>query len=265
VDSRDAVVSLLRRVAIAVACALVLHALAFALIPRQNTTDAPQEAIVARVTLARIARTPTPRPSPTPTPPPTAIAKAVIPAGMHARVERIKHAGAKRPTPPKVVYATPDASIPTGGEGAGAQNAVGAGSLSATNGNGNGTGSGGNGNGSGPWPCGAIDFESMGGAQFDAATGYYERNNIVATVYYSDGNYQKVQLDWTWHFKSEEQDPFASDAVPMLFQFPPAAQRASEPSPVQYIIAHTGRDGRGTGLTDKCPNIPPLVPPSPGP
>jgi len=253
-------VSLLRRLGLAVACALVLHAIAFALIPRQRVIEAPQEAIVARVTLARIARTPSPHPSPTPPPPHKIV--AAVPAGTHARVERIKNAGARRPTPPKVVYATPDAAIPTGGEGAGAQNGANAGSLSATNGNGTGAGSAGAANGSGALPCGAIDFEARGIAEFDAGTGYYERNNIMATVYYTDGSYQRIALDWTWRYKSEEQDPFANDAAPMLFQFPPAAQRASEPAVVQYIIAHTSAAGRAN-LAEDCPNIPPVA--SPGP
>ncbi len=251
--------SLLRRVAIAVACALVLHALAVLLIPKLRT-EAPKEAIIARVTIARITRSPSPHPSPTP-PPVDVIAKAIIPAGSHARVERIKHAGAKRPTPPKVVHATPDASIPSGGEGAGAQRGVGAGSLSATNGNGNGTGDAGNGNGAGATLCGAVDFESTGEAKYNADTGYYERK-ITATVYYADGSSEKIPLDYPWRYKSEADDPFHSDTAYVAFQFPPVDQRPGEPAPIQYIIAHTRPNGT-TMLTDKCPNIPP--PPSPGP
>jgi hypothetical protein len=251
-----------RRLTIAAALALVLHAIGLWLIPPQRAVEAPQEAIVARVTLAHIVRTPTPRPSPTPTPPPHRVL-AALPSGVHARVERIKHAGARRPTPPKVVYATPDAAIPTGAQAAGAQNGAGAGSVSTVNGNGNGAGNAGTGLGNGgAYPCGAIDFESTGVAALDDATGYYERSNIVATVYFSDGSYQKTTLDWTWHYKSEDQDPFLNDAAPMLFQFPPTAQRASEPAIVQYIIAHTYVNGRAE-LIENCPNIPAV--PSPGP
>ena len=254
--------SLLRRLAIAVVCALALHALVLALIPRQRVVAGPQEAIVARVTLARIARTPTPQPSPSPTPPAVkVIAKAVVPSGVHARVERIKRAGAKRPTPPRVVYATPDASIPTGGQGAGAQNASGAGSLSATNGSGNGTGDAGAGSGAGTALCGAVDFEAIGDVTYDPDTGYYQRK-ITAIVYYADGSSQKIPLDWPWQYKSEADDPFNSDAAYVPFQFPPVGLRAGEPAAIQYIIAHTRADGT-TNLTDKCPNIPP--PPSPGP
>jgi hypothetical protein len=251
-----------RRLTIAAALALVLHAIGLWLIPRQRAIEAPQEAIVARVTLARIVATPAPHPSPMLTPPPHRVI-AFVPSGVHARIERIKHAGARRPTPPKVVYATPDAAIPTGGQGAGAQNGTNAGSVSNVNGNGNGTGDAGSGIGSGSaYPCGAIDFESIGVAALNDATGYYDRSNIVATVYFSDGSYQKTTLDWTWHYKSEDEDPFLNDAAPMLFQFPPASQRASEPAIVKYIIAHTYVNGRAE-LIENCPNIPPQ--PSPGP
>jgi hypothetical protein len=255
-------VGLLRRLAVAIAFALAIHAVAVALIPRQSAIEAPQEAIVARVTLARITRTPSPRPSPTPTPPPReVIAKTVVPAGVHAHVERIKQVGARRPTPPKVIYATPDASLPSGGEAPGAQNGSGAGSVSTTNGAGNGTGDAGGANGSGAAPCGAVDFESIGEAKYNADSGYYERK-ITATVYYADGSSERIALDWPWRYKSESDDPFSSDSAYVVFQFPPADQRASEPAPIQYIIAHTRANGTTT-LTDKCPNIPP--PPSPGP
>jgi hypothetical protein len=249
-----------RRLTIAAASALVLHALVLWLIPQQRAVEAPQEAIVARVTLARITRTPTPRPSPTPTPPPHKII-AAAPAGVHAHVERVKHAGARRPTPPKVVYATPVAAIPTGGQGAGAQNGSNAGSVSTTSGNGNGTGNAGAGSGTGAPLCGAVDFEATGGATYNPDTGYYERR-ITATVYYADGTAERIALNWPWRYKSEADDPFSSDSAYVPFQFPPDDQRASEPAPIQYIIAHTRPNGTTT-LTDKCPNIPPA--PSPGP
>jgi hypothetical protein len=249
-----------RRLTIAAASALVLHAIGLSLIPRQRVVEAPQEAIVARVTLARIAHTPTPRPSPTPIPPPHKVV-ATLPAGAHARVERIKHIGARRPTPPKIVYATPVAALPTGGQGAGAQNGAGAGSLSATNGTGNGIGDAGAGNGSGATLCGAVDFESIGEAKYNPETGYYERK-ITATVYYADGTAERIPLDWPFRYKSEADDPFSSDAAYVAFQFPPDDQRASEPPAIQYIIAHTRPNGT-TVLSDKCPNIPPA--PSPGP
>lgn len=248
----------LRRLAIAFACALALHEVAVSLIPAPKPITTQDEPIVARVTIARILRTP--RPSPTPAPL-HRLTTSQAPAGAHARIERVKAAGARRPTPPKVVYATPDVSIPTGGQGAGAQNGQDSGSLSDVNGNGNGAGDAGNGSGNASAPCGAVDFESTGQARYDAQTGDYERNNILATVYYTDGSSERIPLDWTWHYKSEDVDPFASSS-PMLFQFPPLQQRPTEPPPIQYIIAHTTADGR-TRLNDHCPNIPP--PPSASP
>jgi len=232
------------------------------LIPRQPPLETREAPIIVHVTLARIVRKPRPRPSPTPTPPPVKVpVPAVVAAGVHAHVEPVKHAGAKRPTPPKVHLVTPAPALPTGGQGAGAQNGVGAGSLSDVNGNGNGTGTAGNGNGAAI--CGAVDFEASGLAHYDAQTGFYERSDIIATVYYADGSSQRIPLDWTWQYKSEADDPFdPASSAPMLFQFPPPDQIASEPPVIQYIIAHTTPDGR-TRLNDQCPNIPP--PPSPHP
>ncbi|HTX56666.1 MAG TPA: hypothetical protein VMD47_06150 [Candidatus Acidoferrales bacterium] len=249
--------SSLRRLGIALACSIAVHEIVAAFIPRAAPVEPARESIVARVTIARI--TPTTTPAPTPTPPRKVLAQAIVAAGTHARIESVKRVGAKRPTPPKIVLVTPDVSLPTGGEGAGAQNGTGAGSLSAVNGNGNGAGANGSGNGAGL--CGAVDFEASGPATYDPQAGDYVRNNIVATVYYADGSSEQIPLDWTWHFKSEDDDPFASDA-PMLFQFPPPDKIAGEPPAIQYIIAHTTPGGR-TRLNDRCPNIPP--PPSPNP
>jgi hypothetical protein len=255
----------LRRLAIAFACSIALHEIAIALIPQQLSQDKP-EVRVAHVSLLRVIPKPTPvhipTPAPTPTPPPRkVIAPTVVAAGVHARVEKIKHVGEKRPTPPHVLNATPDVSIPTGGQGAGAQRGQGAGSVSQTNGNGSGTGTTGNGNGAAL--CGAVDFEASGAAAYDPQSGYYERSNIVATVYYADGTSERIPLDWTWRFKSEDNDPFnPASGAPMLFQFPPENLRASEPPAIQYIIDHTTAAGR-TKLNDQCPNIPP--PPSPQP
>ncbi len=230
-----------------------------ALIPTQPPNEKP-EVRVAHVALVRIVHPPTP-PPPTPAPRPKIVAKAIVPPGTHARIETIKHAGAKRPTPPHAVHATPDASTPTGGQGSGAQSDQGAGSVSQAGGSGNGNGTAGNGNGSAL--CGAVDFEASGQATYDQQSGYYERSNIVATVYYADGNSERIPLDWTWRFKSENDDPFnPASSAPMLFQFPPDPQISSEPPAIQYIIAHTTSAGR-TRLNDQCPNIPP--PPSPHP
>ena len=244
-----------RRLLFAFAIAIAVHEVLAAFITWRAPETPAEAAIVAHVTIARIVHTPSPKPSPTPTPPPQHLFHpAQVAAGVHARVEQIKHAGAKRPTPPKIHQATPVPALPTGGQGAGAQNGAGAGSLSDFNGNGSGTGAAGNGNGASI--CGAVDFEAKGNAVLDPATGYYERDNIVATVYYADGSFEKIPLDWSWTFKSEDQDPFNAESdAPLLFQFPPAGKRASEPAPIQYIIAHTRPNGR-TVLNDKCPNIP---------
>jgi len=249
-----------RRLAIAFACAVALHEIAVAFIPRQRPLENQEEPLIAHVTIARIVHTPTPAPAPTPSPV-RILAPSRTTAALRAHVEPVKHAGAKRPTPPKVALTTPQAPIPTGGQGAGAQNGTDSGSLSDTSGSGSGTGESGAGNGAGI--CGAVDFESTGLAKYDPQSGEYERTNIVATVYYADGSSARIPLDWIWYYKSEDSDPFASSTVPLLFQFPPKMQRATEPAVIQYIMAHTTADGR-TQLNDRCPDIPP-PPASAGP
>jgi hypothetical protein len=257
----NAVTSLdLRRLAIAFACSIAFHEAAVALIPGTAPPQHERE-IVTHVTIARVERRPLPTPTPTPTPPPVHVAvHAALNSGRHAHVERIKHVGARRPTPPKSHLATPDvAVVPTGGTGAGAQHGANAGSTSNVEGNGNGTGSLGSGNGA--QMCGAVDFESEGAPQFDTATGEYVRANIIATVYYADGSSERIPLDWAWHWKSEDDDPFNNSDALMLFQFPPPDKVAGEPPAIAYIIAHTTPTGH-TRLTDRCPNIPP-PPPTP--
>lgn len=253
----------LRRLAIAFACSIALHEVAVAFFPQAPAPQPEPRELVARVTVVRIPHTPkpSPTPAPTPTPPPQPVlAHSVAASGKHAHVERIKHVGARRPTPPKSKLATPDVvPVPTAGNGAGAQNGTDAGSASTVNGNGSGTGTTGNGNGAAL--CGAVDFEASGKAIYDTATAMYERSNIVATVYYADGSSERIPLNWTWQWPSEDADPFnTSSSAPMLFQFPPAPQRATEPPAIQYIMAHTTLAGR-TKLNGQCPNIPP--PPTP--
>ena len=256
--------------AVAIAVSIALHEILAAFVPPLVPRAADRRERVERVTLARIVRTPTPSPSPTPTPyhaiaavrsnsvPTTAPIVVPRPAGKAARKEPIKHLGANRPKPPKTVNTKPiwDTVPLASGEGAGAGKGEGAGSLAAGT-NGSGTGSAGSGAGGGGAPCGAVDFSSRGPATYNAQSGFYERTNVTAIVHYADGSSESVPLDWTWRFKSEDLDPFnpSSDA-PMFFQFPPVAQRASEPPAVQYIMKNSKSYG-GTKLNADCPNIPP--------
>lgn len=264
---------------VAFAAAIALHEIVAGFIPDPFTHKQDEPETVQHVTIARIVRTPTPKPSPTPsptpppkTPPPQVTHKVAVvapiatpvpaPVGKSATAEPIKRIAAARPKTPHIqTSAKPTLYVPTGGQGAGAGNASGAGSV-GTGQAGTGTGDQGTGAGGGGAPCGAVDFEARGRASFNAATGMYERSNIVATVHFSDGHSENVPLDWTWHFKSQDLDPFANSATPMFFQFPPRDQRASEPDLVQYIMRYSSAGG-STKLKDDCPNIPPPVTPHP--
>jgi len=265
-----------RRIVVAVACSIAVHEIFAGLIPSFLKPLPEGDVRVERVAILRVAAkpTPTPTPRPTPTPPRHVVAVAknnvsptvapVVPKaeGKAARKEAIKHAGAARPKPPKVHYQTkPVWDVPTGAQGAGAGRIAGAGSLGNGT-NGTGTGNAGNGAGGGGAPCGAVDFFSPGDAIYNDASHTYERNNVRAIVHYSDGSSQTVELDWTWHYRSEMDDPFRNAAAEMLFQFPPSSQRASEPDPVQYIMRYSRETGT-TKLKDDCPNIPPVETPEP--
>ncbi len=233
-----------------------------------SSNPQPRET-VEHVTIAKIEHRPLPTPTPTPTPPPRhVVTRAQIvpvpskshvvvpaPAGKSAHKEAIKHMGAARPKPPHIHAKPIWDTVPTGGQGAGAGIRSGAGSV-GNGGNGTGAGDQGTGAGGGGAPCGAVDFIAHGDAKFNPDTGFYERSNIDAIVHFEDGSSQTVPLDWTWRFKTEDLDPFHNSDAPTFFQFPPAAQRASEPALVQYIMQHSSSRG-STTLRSDCPNIPP--------
>lgn len=264
-----------RRTIVAAACSLAIHEVVAGLIP-PLFRPTPSREIVAHVTVSEIRVKPTPKPTPRPTPTPihqvafahtnesVRVAPVVPkPEGKAAHKERIKREAAARPKPPPIEATPIWQSVPTGGEGAGAGARSGAGSLGNGT-NGNGTGNAGTGAGGGGGPCGAVDFTSTGVALYDAQSGQYVRNNVKAIVHYADGSARIVTLDWPWYFKSEADDPFENTSAPMYFQFPPRAQRASEPPVVQYIMRYSNAAGH-TLLDTHCPNIPPPGAYTPGP
>jgi hypothetical protein len=244
-----------RRILVAIACSIALHEIFAGLVPPFLKAAPPDKETVEHVVIARVKVKPSPTPSPTPTPAPQRVIAVIPNSGVQAKVEVIKRIAAAHVKPPKVIHAKPIWDIvPTPGQGAGAGNRSGAGSL-GTGGQGNGTGN--QGNGAGAGPCGAVDFEVRGGAILNSTNGMWERNNVNAIVHFADGTAQTVPLDWTWRFKSEDEDPFNPKVdIPMLFQFPPVSQRASEPQLVQHIMRYSRLNGH-TILNDQCPNIPP--------
>lgn len=259
----------MRRALVALACSLALHEIIAGLIPPLLPRPEPEKETVQHVAIVqvRIAPTPTPTPRPSPSPPPlvslahnnaqpTIAPPVPQPEGKAAHKEAIKREAAARPKPPPSVHATPIwQTVPTGGQGAGAGSKSGAGSLGNGT-SGNGTGVTGSGTGGGGGPCGAVDFVAKGDAAYDPQSGQYTRDNVKAIVHYADGSARTVDLDWTWHFRSESADPFKNPDAPMYFQFPPAGQRGDEPPVVQYIMRYSSAKGK-TLLNEACPNIPP--------
>lgn len=251
-----------RRILVAIACAIALHEILAALIPPFSKAPPDGKEVIEHVTIAKVVKpTPTPTPKPTPTPIATPRVVARENEGKQAVKMVIKRAGLDMVKPPKTIHTKPIWDyVPTkAGQGAGAGVKEGAGSL-GTGGQGTGTGNAGNGAGAGA--CGAVDIGATGLATFNPNTGMYERNNVYAIVHFADGTAQRVNLDWTWRYQTEEQDPFKHVDLPLFFQFPPASQRAAEPPLVQYIMHNSNAQGH-TLLNDQCPNIPAAPSPEP--
>ncbi len=230
------------------------------LVPSQRAAPPARESITTAqlVRIERVLPTPAPRP---PRPPrrvvtharviatiePRAIVRA--PAGVSARREIVKRAGAARPAPPKLVQTKPVWDVPTGAAGAGAGAASGAGSVGA---GGNGTGAGTNGAGTGAAggtePCGYVEFADVHGSQYDARTGGFWVD-ISMTVRFPDGHAESTVLDYPFYYPSEAANPWSSanlknpSYAAIEFQMPPPAKRDAEPALVQYVMAHTTAEG----------------------
>jgi hypothetical protein len=251
-----------RRLLVAFAASIAAHEIFAGIVPGIAPHQTQVQERVDRFTVARIEKrpkpTPTPVPTPKPTPKPQVLAHArivttvqptIVPkttTGKSAHKERIKHAGAARPKPPKISHAKPIWDIPTGGQGAGAGKKVAAGSLG--NGlQGTGAGDSGNGEGAGESPCGSVYFQSVGNQppHLDRESGLYVYDKIRMSVHMADGSVQDIVLDYPWRYRNESGDPFLSghNDVPMVFQWPPKEIRTDEPPLVQYVMTHTTREG----------------------
>lgn len=232
--------------AVAIAFIEILCALLPTYAPKANGT------VAARVTILREQHraipTPTPAPLRTPVPAkriaPTQRAAAVIAPGASHRSPKV--------TPRHAAPITRARSNRPVWDVAGGQA-----------GSGPGTGVSGAGQGGGQaaqQPCGAVDFDSAPVFARDPQTGLYVYNNIKMSVHLPDGTTQSIQLNWPWHYKDPNMDPFKHADAPLWLQFPPKAIRAQEPPLVQYVMAHTTPEG-STELGD-CPGTPiPMVSP----
>jgi hypothetical protein len=238
------------------ALALLIITIVCALLPPFGI-DQRAQAIVRVIVLRVAKRLATPIPQPRATPVPAHVTTHRI--AVQQPRPRIVDPGASRPqrvARVSHVRATQHAASgkPIWDIGYGGHAAAGSGTAAS--------GSGSGGAPAGEQPCGAVDFVSTRAAVRDPASGLYVRNGIVVVVHFPDGHTEDAKLDWPWHYRDPNFDPFhqAPGAVPMLFQFPPPEMRASEPPLVQYIMAHSTSEG-GTEL-DACPNEPPAEVPA---
>jgi hypothetical protein len=108
---------------------------------------------------------------------------------------------------------------------------------------------------SGEQPCGFVTFSDPHGSHFDARTrGFWV--DIRMSVHFADGTSQSMMLDYPWYYPSEAANPWSDQNLkdpnfPTRFQPPPAEKAIGEPPLVQYVGAHSTRDGM-TLLRD-CP------------
>ena len=235
----------------ALAVALALHEILAALIPSTAPHRAPQEEAISKVSVTRVTPTPPATPAPRPAPSRVRTAAPVEPqAAPQPRAPALRHdivrSGAARPKPPKFSNAKPIWDVPAGGQGAASGTATGSGT--------GGGGSGGLGAG-GAQPCGYVEFSDPSGSRYDPKTGGYFVE-VAMTVHFSDRRSESLLLDYAWFYPNAASNPWSQQNLddpgfPTRFQSPPPDKRAGEPPLVQYVIAHSTRDG--LTLLKSCP------------
>ncbi len=243
-----------QRFIIALAIAIAVHEIVAGVFPWQHRPSATTREIVTIARITRIAHRPKPTPKPTPTPiirkhviSQSRVRPVIVNPGNPAPREQIVRRSAARPIArtqyhraPAQVHVRMAAQAAGTGSGNAASGSIGAG--------GNGSGQNGSGNGSGgapagQEPCGAVYFEPRTNQTIDPATGrVWEYLTMI--VHFPDGSQENVDLDYPFYYPSQSQDPFnVGSNAPATFQFPPSAQRGSEPAIVQYVMRHTRPDG----------------------
>ena len=230
-----------RRLLIAFAIAVALHEIAAALIPAAAPRGAPQQVVLAQVTIER--RTPSPTPAP-----PALVSRVRTTPGRQAPREIVHRPGAARPKPPTFSNAKPIWDIPVGARGAGAGRASGGGSP-GNDGTGSGAGNAGSGSGAAAamQPCGYVEFSDPHGTRYDPNTGGYWVD-IAMTVRFPDGHTESLMLDYPWFYRDAASNPWSERNLDnpdfaTRFQNPPPEKRGGEPSLVRYVIAHSTQDG----------------------
>lgn len=249
-----------RRLLIAFAVAVALHAIVTALLPGAAPRRESQEQVVARISVARM--TPTPKPTPSPTPPSRVVSReravttqATPPVVHQPAAPAIGHSAARkgdsRPKPPVFSHVKPIWDLPARGERSGSGSSSGNGTGNGSGGaNGNGSGSGG-----GAQPCGFVEFSDPHGSRYDAGIGAYVVD-VSMTVHFPDRHTEVLELDYPWLYPNAASNPWSAQNLddpnfPTRFQSPPPSKRAAEPRLVQYVIAHS--TSAGLTLLKNCP------------
>jgi len=235
-----------RRLLVAFALAIALHAILALLLPALRPPNSAGREFIAHVTIARIE--PRPRPTPTPKPKPVRTFAAVparSPAPLHR--EPVHHAGAPHVRPPRLALTPEPAPAATAGQGAGAGAGAGAGSLGSASAPGNG--------GGGEQPCGVVTFSDPHGSRYDPKTGGFYVD-IRLSVDFPDGHAESVLLDYPFYYATASENPWSEQNLadpdfPTRFQTPPPALAAQEPPLVRYVIAHSNPNG--TTMLQECP------------
>lgn len=274
----------LRRFAIALGLAIVLHAVSVALIPAPGKPSPPGHVVTETIALVRRTpqpRRPTPRPTPVPTPPPRAHVtspphptppRAVVrhPAPKAAATPRRRLGGAAARlkiaiVPPHITASSAPRSLAegvhagqqNGGIGTGAGAGAGSGGLGGT-----GSGTGGNGSGTG----GATNAGPCGDVFLLPATVSYRHDgtvvqNVLAKVVFGDGRVDVGAFPYPFIYSAEKLNPFTHEeatlsghTIPLQLP-PPGTDMNSAPKAVQIALQYTN-PATGTTTLPQCAAAP---------
>jgi hypothetical protein len=105
--------------------------------------------------------------------------------------------------------------------------------------------------------CGYIIFTPNRGADVQPGGEFYEY--VTLQVHRADGKVEAEQLDYPWIYPNDAADPwspknrYGDNTMPVVFHFPPKDKLSRESALVQFVAAHTTKDGRS--MLRECPKV----------